>query len=70
MLRLVILDAISPIMTSLQCKAVWLVPDTSVTNRRPRYQAEPGDRPEITCALAPHYRVTVVSPIANTYSNG
>ena len=38
-------------------------------NRRPRYQVEAGDlsdRPETTCDPAPHYGVTVVSPIANT----
>ena len=43
-----------------------------VMSHRPRYQAEAGDlsdRPKTTCALAPHYGVTVVSPIANTYSD-
>ena len=44
-----------------------------VTNCRPRYQTEAGDlsdRPETTFDLAPHYCVTLVSPIAIPYSNG
>ena len=41
-------------------------------NRRPRYQAEAedlSDRPGTTCEITPHYRVIVVSPIANTHND-